>query len=216
MSAPSRKFFPNPRTTRTENDILCVGGELESEILREAYGLGIFPWPHEGLPMLWFCPEQRGVLDFSDLHLPRSFQKWLKKNESQIEIKFNQDFEKIISNCARAVRPGQKGTWITTEIQSAYLDLFEQGAAFSLGCYRENTLIGGIYGVRSESYYSCESMFFTETNASKLALYKLIEKLKLDGHQWIDIQMVTDVSGQFGGKYISKKKFLDRIKPPKT
>ena len=213
MSAVSRKFFPNPRTTKTENDILCVGGDLEPDILIEAYRLGIFPWPHEGLPLLWFCPEERGVLDFADLHLPKSFQKWLKKNEPQIEIKFNHDFKAVISQCAQKARPGQKGTWISKDIQKAYQELFKMGSAFCLECYRDTNLIGGIYGVRSERYFSCESMFFNETNASKLALYKLVEKLKVDGHTWVDIQMVTDVSGQFGGKLISKKKFLDRIKP---
>ena len=136
MSAQSRKFFPNPRTTKTEEDILCVGGDLEPDILIEAYGLGIFPWPHEGLPLLWFCPEERGVLDFKDLHLPKSFQKWLKKNEKQIEIKFNYDFKSVIDNCAQKVRPGQKGTWITKDIQRAYVSLFKQGAAFCLECYR--------------------------------------------------------------------------------
>lgn len=211
MSATNNLFFPNPRTTKTENDILCVGGYLEPDILIEAYSLGIFPWPHEGLPLLWFCPEERGVLEFKDLHLPKSFQKWLKKNENQFEIKFNHDFKSVIANCAQKARPGQKGTWINKDIQRAYTGLFNQGAAFCLECYRGNKLIGGIYGVRSERYYSCESMFFLETNASKLALYKLVEKLKAAGHQWIDIQMVTDVSGQFGGKYITKKKFLDRI-----
>ena len=205
------RFFPDPRVTKTEQDILCVGGELDAEILEEAYAWGIFPWPHDDLPLLWFCPEERGVLDFEDLHLPRSFQKWLKKNEPQIEIKFNHDFKKVIARCAEKKRPGQKGTWITADIKRSYLELFKTGGAYCLECYRDGQLIGGIYGVKSAKYYSCESMFFDEPNASKLALYKLIEKLKSEGHKWLDIQMVTDVSGQFGGKYISKKKFLKRI-----
>lgn len=205
------RFFPDPRTTKTEQDILCVGGDLDAEMLEEAYKWGIFPWPHDDLPLLWFCPEERGVLDFEDLHLPRSFKKWLKKNESQIEIKLNHDFKRVIARCADKKRPGQKGTWITDGIRRSYLELFENGGAYCLECYRNGQLIGGIYGVKSKKYYSCESMFFDEPNASKLALYKLVQFLRSEGHTWLDIQMVTDVSGQFGGKYISKKKFLKRI-----
>ena len=212
MSASNRiRFFPDPRVTKTEEDILCVGGELSAESIEEAYKWGIFPWPHDDLPLLWFCPEKRGVLDFEELHLPRSFQKWLKKNESQIEIKFNHDFKKVIDLCAEKKRPGQKGTWITAEVRSGYLELFKNGGAYCLECYRDEQLVGGIYGVKSKNYYSCESMFFNEPNASKLAFYKLIQRLQSEGHSWLDIQMVTDVSGQFGGKYISKKKFLNRI-----
>ena len=139
------------------------------------------------------------------------FKNGSKKNEGQIEIKFNHDFKKVISLCAEKKRPGQKGTWITAGIKRSYLELFKAGGAYSLECYRGDELIGGIYGVKSPKYYSCESMFFNEPNASKLALYKLIQRLQLEGHTWLDIQMVTDVSGQFGGKYISKKKFLKRI-----
>lgn len=212
MSAPnSLRFFPDPRVTKTEQDILCVGGDLDAEMLEEAYNWGIFPWPHDELPLLWFCPEERGVLDFDDLHLPRSFQKWLRKNESQIEIKFNNDFKTVIARCAEKKRPGQKGTWITPGIKNGYFELFKNGNAYCLECYREGRMIGGIYGVKSKNYHSCESMFYDEPNASKLALYKLIQNLKAEGHTWLDIQMVTDVSGQFGGKYISKKKFLKRI-----
>lgn len=208
---PKRKYFPDPRVVPTESGIICVGGEMSAEVLQEAYAWGIFPWPHDDLPLLWFCPDERGVLDFKDLHLPKSFQKWLKKNESQIEIRFNHDFKAVITRCAEKKRKGQKGTWITNEIKKAYVDLFKEGHAFSLECYREKKMIAGIYGVKSLNYCSCESMFFEEPNASKLAFYKLIQKLQSEGLTWVDIQMVTDISGQFGGKYITKRQFLKRV-----
>lgn len=91
--------FPDPWTTETLEDVIAVGGELNTENLINAYSLGIFPWPHKGYPLLWFCPDQRGIIEFADLHISRSLLKWIRKNESELEIKINANFKEVIKNC---------------------------------------------------------------------------------------------------------------------
>ncbi len=205
-----KTIFLNPKA-ETIDGVIAVGGSLEVELLVLAYDRGVFPWPHENYPLLWFCPDERGILDFTKLHLPRSFKKWLNTKSANYTIKFNSDFDQIITECREQKRKGQSGTWITENIQVAYQKLFKNGHAFCLGVYSEQMLVGGIYGVKSKNYYSCESMFHKEDNTSKYALYCLIQKLKSEGVSWIDIQMVTSVCESFGGELISKKKFLKKI-----
>lgn len=212
MCALMRINFPHPATTETIEDVIAVGGELNVENLIQAYSMGIFPWPHEGYPLLWFCPEERGIIDFKDLHLSRSLSKWIKKHESMIEIKINHDFATVIKSCRQQKRAGQKGSWINAEIERSYTELSRLGGALSLECYLESKLIAGIYGVKSKKYFSCESMFFKIDNGSKFAFVKLVEYLQTQGYTWMDLQMITEVSGAFGGKYISKMEFLNRIK----
>lgn len=195
----------------TMDGVIAVGEPMTPEILSYAYAHGIFPWPHEGYPLLWFCPEERGVIDFADLHVPRSFQKWLRHNQYKYEITQNQAFSQVVRECRQQKREGQKGSWITNQIEKNYQQLFENGGAFSLEVWREKVLVGGIYGVKSEKYYSCESMFHKEDNTSKLALYSLIQILKKQRQAWMDIQMVTSVCESFGGKLIEKSEFLERI-----
>jgi leucyl/phenylalanyl-tRNA---protein transferase len=212
MCVPMRIDFPNPVTTEIIEDIIAVGGDLTVENLINAYSLGIFPWPHKGYPLLWFCPEERGILDFEDLHIGRSLEKWIRKHEPQIEVKLNHDFPAVIKNCRQQKRAGQKGSWINTAIEKSYIELNQLGGALSLECYLEGELVAGIYGVKSKNYFSCESMFFKIDNGSKYAFVKLIEHLKSQGYTWMDLQMISEVSGAFGGKYISKLEFLQRIK----
>lgn len=212
--SPSDKHriqFPDPWTTETIEDVIVVGGVMTVENLIESYRLGIFPWPHEGYPLLWFCPEQRGILDFKDLHISTSLKKWIKKNSSQISVTINQNFSQVIKECRHQKRPDQQGSWINGAIEKNYTELQKKGYALSIECWRGDQMISGIYGVRSKKYFSCESMFFKIPNASKFAFIKLVEYLQSLGLSWMDLQMVTDVSGSFGGKYISKDEFLNRI-----
>jgi leucyl/phenylalanyl-tRNA--protein transferase len=206
--------FPDPWTTETIEDVIVVGGVMTPENLIESYKLGIFPWPHEGYPLLWFCPEERGVLDFDELHISASLKKWIKKNRPQIKVTMNQDFSRVIKECRQQKRAGQNGSWINGAIEKNYSELQKRGYALSIECWQADELISGIYGVKSLTYFSCESMFFKVPNASKFAFVKLVEYLKGLGYTWMDLQMVTDVSGSFGGKYISKDQFLDRIECP--
>jgi leucyl/phenylalanyl-tRNA---protein transferase len=205
-----KAIFSNPRGETVEG-VLVAGGHMTPELLITAYNNGIFPWPHEGYPLLWFCPDERGVIELSEIHFPKSFQKWLKKHRCEFTITMNQDFLNVVKNCRAAVRSGQKGSWINDEIETNYFMLHQMGHAYSLEVWRGPKLVGGIYGVQSKKYFSCESMFHLESNTSKLALYELLEFLKKSGQTWLDIQMVTDVSGSFGGKYITKDEFLKRL-----
>lgn len=184
-----------------------VGGELSVANLYAAYRKGIFPWPQEGYPMLWFSPEERGVIDFNEFHIPRSLEKFLKKNP-QIEFSINHEFLDVIRACQKQTRPGQAGTWINEQIVNAYNNFHKAGYAHSLEVWDGDELVGGIYGVLVEGVFSAESMFYKKPNASKLALWALVDHLKDQGHQWMDVQMITPVVEAMGGEYISRDDFL--------
>ena len=201
--------FPDPTDTE-EDGLLCIGGNLEVETLLEAYRNGIFPWPHEGYPMLWFSPLQRGVLDFSELHIPARLSR-MKRN-SGVEITFDRDFARVISSCRNSPRAHEAGTWILPAMEKAYLDFHAAGYAHSVEAWRDGNLVGGLYGVFVEGVFSGESMFYLEPNASKLCLLALIERLQSIGLNWMDTQMVTPVVESLGGKLISRDEYLTRLK----
>ncbi|MEO0337002.1 MAG: leucyl/phenylalanyl-tRNA--protein transferase, partial [Pseudomonadota bacterium] len=170
---------------------------------------GIFPWPQTDLPLLWFSPPERGVLFFDDYHVPRSFEKFLKK--APFRTSFNQDFEAVIRNCQKAYRPDQQGTWITDELVQAYIQFHKAGYAHSVECWFEDRLVGGLYGVYVAGVFCGESMFFVEPNASKVCLHELVLFLKSQNMRWMDVQMVTPLLEAFGAKYISRKVFQDSL-----
>ena len=186
-----------------------MGGELTVELLVDAYSQGIFPWPDPAYPMLWFSPPERGVLDFDLLHVPKSLQRLQRKGIYEFTV--DRAFKDVITHCAQKPRPGQKGTWILPEMISAYTELFQQGYATSLEAWRNGTLVGGIYGVKIGGYVSAESMFGHEANVSKLCLVEWVSVLSRQGYSFLDIQMVTSVTKQFGGRLISRDEFLSRI-----
>ena len=202
--------FPDVRTTQTYEGLIAVGGRADVGTLFHAYSRGIFPWPQDGYPMLWFFPEERGILFFKDLRINKTLRRSLKKvSENSWCITFNNAFPKVISECQNQPRPGQEGTWITDELKKAYEQFFIAGFVVSCEVWEGEELIGGVYAVKVGNFVSAESMFFKKSNASKVALIYLIEKLKTEGLHWIDIQMVTPVTEALGGQYISKKKFIE-------
>lgn len=205
-----KHIISDPRAETMEG-VLVAGGYMTPELLIHAYDHGVFPWPHEGYPLLWFCPDERGVVDFNELHASKSFKKWYRKHRDEYRVTMNSKFAEVVRECKSQKRQGQKGSWINKEIEANYLLLHQMGHAFSLEVNRGDELVGGIYGVHSKKYYSCESMFHKEDNVSKLAFYELTIFLQYHGHKWMDIQMVTPVCESFGGKLISKDEFLKRI-----
>lgn len=216
MSADLKKIksssvaFPHPSLAMVEG-VIAVGGKLDTSTLYAAYAQGIFPWPQEGYPLLWFCPEKRGVLFLSELHVPRSLSKFLRQHP-EIEITLNKSFRQVLEECSKQKRPGQEGTWITPAIKRAYDEFYQEGFALSVEVRVGQVLIGGIYGVLVRGVFSGESMFFKTPNASKIAFWKLAEYLRQEGHSWMDIQMVTPVTETFGGKYISREHYLDLLR----
>ncbi len=210
-----RKFFeissfPDPLTA-ADDGVLCFGGDLDTETLIDAYIHGIFPWPHEGYPLLWFSPLERGVLDFKEIHVPRSLQKLI--NKDLYEFRINSKFPDVIDYCAKVPRKDQGGTWINGEMKNAYLKLYDEGHILCVECYRKDNkeLVGGVYGVFLAGVFSGESMFGLEDNVSKLCVLEVARILEAQGLEWIDIQMVTPVLESLGGKYISREEYQQRL-----
>lgn len=202
--------FPDPRDSSPEG-LVAVGGRLDAETLKAAYARGIFPWPQPGYPMIWFSPDPRGILDFADLHIPRSLERTRRRRDGEWRLTVNAAFEQVMRECQAKTRPGQDGTWIVPEMLPSYRELHQQGQALSVECWQGDELIGGIYGVLSEHYFSGESMFYHQADASKLAFLHLIEELQRRGLTWMDVQMVTPVVERLGGRYIAREDFLKRI-----
>lgn len=201
--------FPDPRQS-DEHGVVFIGGEPSVENLVAAYSAGIFPWPHKGWPLLWFCPWERGILNFDLFKIPRSTQKELRKTNFRMTV--DQSFDDVIDNCVAQKRGDQGGTWITPDIVKGYKDLFRAGHAHSIECWSGDKLVGGLYGVYVNGVFSGESMFFKESGASKACLIYAVEILKKMGHSWFDIQMVTSVLELFGGVYVSRNDYLRLLK----
>jgi leucyl/phenylalanyl-tRNA--protein transferase len=205
--------FPDPRSAGPDG-LVAIGGDLKVATLLEAYRLGIFPWPQEGLPLLWFSPIERGIVDLSsEILLPSRFAKKMKKwiSDQRLEVRINTAFEDVISYCREAVRNGQDGTWILDEVETAYCELHRAGHAHSIETYVDGKLAGGLYGVFVNGVFSGESMFHHETDAGKVALVAVMEELKRAGFEFIDVQMVTPVVAKFGGQLISREEYLMRL-----
>lgn len=204
--------FPDPWLLPEESDgLIYIGGNLGVDTLVQAYSNGIFPWPLEEIyPLFWFCPEPRGVLDFNDLHIPKSLARLRRKN--LYRYTFNQAFARVMAECAKQPRPGQEGTWIVPSLLPSYEAFHREGYAHSIEVWRGDDLVGGLYGVYVKGVFSGESMFHLEANTSKLALIEMIQKLKALGLQWMDIQMLTPVTELLGGHYISRRDFLLRLR----
>lgn len=199
--------FPNPWVTDTDPDgLIAVGGDLHPRSLELAYRQGIFPWPVEGYPLLLFCPPQRAVLEFERLHIPRSLER--SRRRAGYRYSINEAFEQVIDACSRTPRPGQNGTWITPEMRQAYVEFHRQGFAHSIEVWSDTELVGGIYGVSVDGTFAGESMFHRKSDASKLALWHLVEHLQSRGLDWIDIQMLTPHMEALGAREIPKLEFL--------
>lgn len=201
--------FPDPRTASPEG-IVAIGGDLHPESVLAAYRQGIFPWPVEKLPLLWFCPAERGVLEFSALHLPRSLAR--ARRQSTLRFSVDRAFGAVIRACADTPRPGQHGTWITPAVITAYCRLHEMGAAHSVEAWDEaGHLVGGVYGVDVDGAFAAESMFYRAPNASKLAVLHLIGHLRSRGLDWIDVQTLTPHMARLGARLMTREAFLERL-----
>ncbi|AYF44906.1 leucyltransferase [Halobacteriovorax sp. BALOs_7] len=204
--------FP-PVDIADEQGLLAIGGDLHHDSLLLAYQSGIFPWPiSEEYPLAWFSPPQRGVILQENIRFNRSLKKFVKK--CNWKISFNQDFLGVIKECQKVHAKSNDGTWITDEIIDGYYNFFHQGLAYSVEVKNENgDLIGGLYGVKIGHFLSGESMFFKETNASKLALLGILSILIEEGIPFLDTQMVTPITESFGATEIPRIDFIKAITP---
>ena len=201
-------IFPSPENA-DENGIVALSESLNCAMLIDAYQHGIFPWPFgENVPYIpWASPAERGVLFCDQLHIPKSFQRELKKN--LFTFKVDSAFEEVITNCARAERPDQDDTWITTEMIKAYTGFHRLNYAHSFEAYDKNgQLAGGLYGISVGRIFCGESMFYRVSGASKFAFVKMVEFLKNNGVILIDTQMVTNATAAFGAKLICRADYL--------
>lgn len=201
--------FPD-QNFASEEGILAIGGDLSVDRLILAYQSGIFPWYNEGEPIIWYSPDLRMVLFPNDLKVSKTMRQVLRKNE--FKVTFNQNFKEVISNCKSIFRPDQAGTWITNEMERAYMKLHEKGIAKSVEVWKEDKLAGGLYGIDLGHVFCGESMFSLESNASKYAFISLVEKLKKEKYHLIDCQVYNDHLASLGAIEIPRSDFLNYLK----
>ncbi|HLL56237.1 MAG TPA: leucyl/phenylalanyl-tRNA--protein transferase [Myxococcaceae bacterium] len=200
--------FP-PQALTDPSGILAVGGDLSPRRLLNAYARGIFPWYSDGQPILWHCPNPRFVLEPTRLHVPKSLRKTLRRGT--FELRFDTAFADVISHCADARRPGQRGTWITDDMREAYIELHRLGFAHSAESWSEGKLVGGLYGVSLGSVFFGESMFALAPDASKAAFIVLVEHLVGWGFTLIDCQQETEHLARFGAEAWPRERFLEAL-----
>jgi leucyl/phenylalanyl-tRNA--protein transferase len=199
--------FPDPRYA--PSDVVAMGEDLRTATLREAYRRGIFPWPHEEMPLPWFSPRRRAVIFFDELHVGRTLRKTIKRAPFRFTI--DQAFPEVIRACAESERPDQDGTWIAPRIIDAYTRLHEAGDVHSVEAWSGDTLVGGLYGVDAGGTFTGESMFYREPEASRLALLHLIDHLRERGATFLDCQVMTPHMEALGARLIPRARFLDLL-----
>ena len=202
--------FPSPDSASDEG-LVAVGGEITTKRVLSAYRQGIFPWYSEDQPVLWWSPEPRAILCPDDIKISRSLKKTLRHNN----FSFTADtaFSEVIKACAGPrIHSPSGGTWITDEMMSTYNRLHQLGYGHSIEVWKDEKLVGGLYGLSLGSAFFGESMFSHQTDASKLALVYLAEFSKSNGIDFIDCQLPTDHLASMGAVNISRKEYLKMLK----
>ena len=197
-------IFPPPSLAEPDG-LLAMGGDLSPERLLLAYQNGIFPW-YEGDHILWWCPDPRFVLFPDDIKVHKNIRKMMRSNEFEFTI--NKAFHQVIHNCKKIYRPGQDGTWITNDVEKAYIRMHELGYATSAEVWKDGELAGGVYGMKLGKVFFGESMFSKVTNASRLAFIRYVKLLHEEGIELIDCQVYTEYLESLGAKMIERKDFI--------
>ncbi|MBN3035040.1 MAG: leucyl/phenylalanyl-tRNA--protein transferase [Bacteroidales bacterium] len=205
---PDEHDFPDPREAGKEG-LLAFGGDLHPYRLLKAYSMGIFPWFSEGDPIMWWSPDPRMILFPDRLRASKSLVQAMRNRP--YEVRFDFDFSTVISHCAAIPRSGQKGTWITPDIKKAYNQLFHMGFAHSVEVYMKGCLAGGLYGISLGRAFFGESMFHLDRDASKIALFHLVQHLRKWEFRFIDAQTPTDHLARMGAENIPRSEFLDML-----
>ncbi len=198
--------LPDPETALSEpNGLLAIGASLSTQRLEAAYRAGIFPWFSEGEPILWWSPDPRAIIQPAHFHIARSLRRALRRND--YSVSWDCAFEQVLQGCAEP-RADQLGTWITPAMQQAYIALHQAGLAHSLEIWRDEQLIGGVYGVSLGGAFFGESMFSRAPNASKMALAWLCRQINAWGFHLLDCQMPTEHLLSLGAECMPRKRFL--------
>ena len=200
-----RLRFPNPRMADADG-LVAVGGDLSVPRLLLAYRSGLFPWTAD--PITWWSPEPRAIFPLDQFHLSRTLARIIRRGS--FEITMNRAFREVMAGCAAPAR-GRRRTWITREFVDVYGRLHEQGHANSLECWQGRRLVGGIYGVAIGGFFAGESMFHRVSDASKVALFHLVNHLRRQDFALFDIQMLTPITSQLGGITIPRDEYLRRL-----
>ena len=202
-------FPPVSKALRSPNGLLCAGGDLSPERIVDAYAHGIFPWFSEGDPILWWSPDPRMVLFPDELKVSRSLRKSVAHD--LYETRFDTSFRAVMEACA-SPRDGQGGTWIVPEMVDAYTALHQRGFAHSVESWQAGELVGGLYGVALGKVFFGESMFTREPDASKVALVRLVERLKAADYRVIDCQQATAHLASLGAREIPRAEFSQLVR----
>lgn len=201
--------FPHPELAN-EDGILAIGGDLSKERLLLAYRIGLFPWYNPEDPILWWSPDPRFVLFPEELKIAKSMRSYF--NQRKFQVTFDQCFEDVMRACKEAYRKGQGGgTWISEDMVEAYCGLHQQGHAHSVEVWRDEELVGGLYGVCLGKIFFGESMFSKANNASKVGFISLVRLLEKQGFWLIDCQQETPHLKSLGGRSIPRKEFLSFV-----
>lgn len=212
--SPDATAFPDVTLAALEPPgLLAVGGDLSTERLLSAYASGVFPWFTRNSPILWWSPDPRMVVRPGQVHVSASMRKLIRQqkfNNSPLKVTMDTAFADVIRLCA-ALREKHDGTWITAEMQSAYMALFEQGHAHSLEVRQDDRLLGGLYGVSLGGMFFGESMFGLVPNVSKLAFIALGLQLQRWGYHLIDCQLPTDHLASLGAAPIPRARFIEEL-----
>lgn len=201
----STPFPPADAALRDPNGLLAVGGSLSPQRLEMAYRAGIFPWFSDGQPPLWWSPDPRAVFLPGEFHVSRSLRKHMR--QQHFEVVFDRAFETVMRACAEP-RAGQPGTWITGSMIAAYCELHRRGIAHSVEVYRDDRLVGGVYGVAFGAAFFGESMFSRESDGSKIALAWLSAQLARWRYHFIDCQVPSPHLARLGARLIPREQFL--------
>lgn len=188
-----------------EDGLLAIGGDLSTARLLLAYRNGIFPWFDDDVPM-WWCPDPRFVLFPYEFVVSKSMQQLSRRNAFTFRV--NTSFESVIANCKETVRNGQDGTWITNEVEQAYIKLYQLGYAHCAEAWQDGQLVGGLYGIKMGKVFFGESMFSHKSNASKFAFINYVELLKKEGIELMDCQVYTAHLESLGARMITRNQFL--------
>jgi leucyl/phenylalanyl-tRNA--protein transferase len=202
-------WFPEQEEWGLDDGIVAIGGDLSPERLLEAYRHGIFPWNEPDSELLWWNPLERMVLKPKEVNISKSSRNLI--NQKRFSITFNTAFPAVIEACQKTIRPSQDGTWITDEHRASFEQLHQQGYAFSVEAWRENKLVGGLYGLTTGACFSGESMFSKESNAGKICFIELCKKLEYWDLPLIDCQVYNPYLASLGAYRMPRDRFMQEL-----